>query len=359
MLRRVRAPAMLFAFDGEVYECDRAECVTALAQFSAITAGRAPELKSTQAIVFDGQYIGEHINAKRDWFVTELVRDSAEGKWRASSTHEWRHTLDVLRRHEDADLVVAAAHEEPVEDLARKCEDTRVATARLRQRQAMHERDALDAVKAPWEATVPAPKVGDEIDVVVTSRNSYGFAAEAVGAVEAEVLVPVQDWAAKVGDTVRVRLSSVWGPMSGRYSHTAFPCEGAVDAPTSKRHRSEDPLCDEWRVLDARGRQARFEAWVSAGNAAEGAEAEALQMWAWNTDDPAASERYMAWLCDTREGREALHRRVTGAADALAAARFGEWIATPEGKAARATHTQRGGEVLYQLWNAMDRRRTS
>jgi hypothetical protein len=109
----------VFVHAGLAYTTNTTDMPTALRVFSAMTHDKAPQKNTAQAFVVNRGYV-DYAGIKNpndvDWLVTQLERKNG-GVWEASKTHGWKHTLDVLRRDHDEDLVVAPAKEKVVEDL--------------------------------------------------------------------------------------------------------------------------------------------------------------------------------------------------------------------------------------------------
>jgi hypothetical protein len=110
----------VFVHDGMAYEWKDSDMDKGLRVFNAYHYDTSPGVDTAQVLVVNAGYVAAKLpNPEgRDWFVTEIERK--DGLWRASDTKAWKHTLDVLRRDHDEDLVVAAAKEEVVENLAKK-----------------------------------------------------------------------------------------------------------------------------------------------------------------------------------------------------------------------------------------------
>jgi len=109
----------VFVHDGMAYEWKDSDMDKGLRVFNAYHYDTSPGVDTAQVLVVNAGYVAAKLpNPEgRDWFVTEIERK--DGLWRASDTRAWKHTLDVLRRDHDEDLVVAAAKEEVVENLAK------------------------------------------------------------------------------------------------------------------------------------------------------------------------------------------------------------------------------------------------
>jgi hypothetical protein len=121
MLRTPEYAFTVFVHAGVAYEYKGSDVEMALRVFSAVTRDKAPTHDTAQAFVVNRPYMDYMKVAnteERCWFVTQLERK--DGVWAASTTKEWKHTLDVLRRDDDHDLVVPAAKEQVVENLQAK-----------------------------------------------------------------------------------------------------------------------------------------------------------------------------------------------------------------------------------------------
>lgn len=115
----------------------------ALRQFSIVTQddGKPFEqdgVEETQALIFDPEYIEREKmpTGGAGFFIVQLERAIRveetpyaighmqlsrkivkRGEWKASDKKKWKHTLDVLRRDHDEEVIMPAAHEEVIEDL--------------------------------------------------------------------------------------------------------------------------------------------------------------------------------------------------------------------------------------------------
>jgi hypothetical protein len=128
MLRKIsnpeNKPVFLFYHRGELYYGVGGEHHRFLQAASIATSHLAfDELNDrTQAFIFDPHQAKLSGIKDRDWFIVECERKGTRF-WDAAPNEKWiterteQRTLDVLRRDDNHDLIVASTHKEVVEDL--------------------------------------------------------------------------------------------------------------------------------------------------------------------------------------------------------------------------------------------------